>query len=164
MSIPCCDSFIPTLYEWRPESQVRLHQTDLIDLSPKPLDSVGQPTNSRNVIKENSISPTPILQTDWWHRSQAAKTALRDMLSREETRIGDPNLLDELESRDLAFIPASRSESCNQVCATAQHPNATLHGAQGPAMLCRAAWFPAINHCPVLLAGFPEAAGCEASR
>jgi hypothetical protein len=147
------------------------------------------------------VPPLPVAgsgaPTNWWQRSEAAKAALRALLKDGAYTLETGAMRDELDSHDLAFIPADRSDSCHQapgpparprtptrsppaapptqaraagaarsrargiggagrrrqVCASAQHPNASRREEKGPAMVCRVGWFNAINHCPVVLAG-----------
>ncbi len=72
------------------------------------------------------VPPLPVvgIPTNWWQRSEAAKAALRALLKDGAVTLETGAMRDELDSHDLAFIPADRSDSCHQVLSI-QHDTLT---------------------------------------
>ena len=56
-----------------------------------------------------------MLISTWWQRSEAAKAALRELLKAGTVSLDAGGMLDELQSADLAFVPADHSDSCTAV-------------------------------------------------
>jgi hypothetical protein len=73
------------------------------------------------------VPPLPVVgsPTNWWQRSEAAKAALRVLLKDGTVSLETGAMRDELDSHDLAFIPADRSDSCHQATPPppASHPS-----------------------------------------
>lgn len=63
--------------------------------------------------------PVPVLSspTNWWQRSEAAKAALRALIQGGTVKLETGAMEDELDSHDLAFIAADRSDNCHQATA-----------------------------------------------